>query len=220
MKQDTLNKISEFQEYTLNHVDYRIYDVTEEEIISYIQTLTNAVNSYYGSLSGNAGLIDKCSRGEFLLEFRKQIKYSKDSEFDFKWPTNFPFGYFDFSQIFYNIDSSILSTSNEIFFNAWTFPPKRSSEEDPKVELKNSLIQSWISSYSSEPGNVTPRLQAIADFCEQVGNNDNIYMFENRGDVEFMPEQADLIQLVFITRKLKATVNDFGIPAYIPTSIS
>lgn len=186
-----------------------------------MQELYTAVNSFYERDRSQL----KNSLEDLVLFVHNDI-WMRNAKFEYEFNKNFrndyPDSYFDLSKLF--VDDffvSIVNTTNEEFFNAWT--EKQIGFDNINhsgiYELdSNLLVEEWIETIPTDDSSTLENIDNLAKWCElDLQGSNMISLWENQGKILSQKDTKEIAQIIYINRKLKEMNDVLDIGLYIPT---
>ena len=128
-----------------------------------------------------------------------------------------PTGYEDFSVLFVVKSDEIMETTTATF-NAATY-----DYTDPGTGVtskKNTLLDSWTTSYTAASTAVPTSLATIASWCNGQGIGSSIQTLLQPKEVVSVPDRAELSNTIYITHKAKDVIQAYELDVMIPEVVS
>ena len=148
--------------------------------------------------------------------YRRTTKYQ--FEFDMGLSTDYPQGYNDIKQCFYQF-TELLTVTNQQFFNAFVYglPPDNPMATE-QVPLSNSYLNRWMAEITAAITGDLKNVQDLAEWCKNSGGkSDLICLFENRGVVIKQLSVKEIAIVIYRDKKLLEVVKERGLKVYIPS---
>lgn len=139
-------------------------------------------------------------------------------EFDMGLSTNYPQGYNDVEQCFYQF-TELLTVTNQQFFDAFVYgmPPDNPAATG-QVPLSNSYLDRWATEITAAITGDLKNVQDLAEWCKNSGGkSDLIALFENRGIIIKQLTVKEIATVIYRDKKLMDVVKKRGLKVYIPS---
>lgn len=170
--------------------------------------LDEAFNKYFGSnASSISSELNDTVKYLYADIMRRTMKF--ENEFDKKLPTDYPTGYYNLEECFTDF-SEIINISNEAFYNGFV--------GEAEVVTSNTYIDKWVSEFNSDAD--LNKIQALTNWCRTShGDSPMINLLEDQGNVKVLPKKEELINKIYLDRKLLIIIKLFELSTYIPTKL-
>jgi hypothetical protein len=211
-RDEIIAKIDLFRDYSIANGKYDNY-------ADKMQGLHTAVNSFYER--DRSQLKRKL---EDLVLFVHNDIWMRNAKFEYEFNKNFrndyPDSYYDFSKLFADdFFTTIINTTNEDFFNAWTEKQIGFENYTEIYELgSNSLVEEWIETIPTDDSSTLENIDNLAKWCElDLQGSNMISLWESQGKILSQKDTVEIARIIYINRKLKEVNAVFNIGLYIPT---
>lgn len=215
-KSQVIARLDELQEYSVAE-DAKRATPSEAAIRGFFTPVYAAVNTYFAAGGNVSGVLREIAQFMCFDIMRRTTKYER--EFSMGLRSDFPAGYYDISECFYQF-SQLLSVSNAEFYAAFSY----GVPVDPAggggtavVPLSNSYLTAWATELPLQPEADLARLNALNDWCQDAGDSDLVALFENQGKIIEHLELQEIARIIYVDRKLKAVIAARGLSVYVPS---
>lgn len=139
-------------------------------------------------------------------------------KFDMGLSTNYPQGYNDIEQCFYQF-TELLTVTEQQFFNAFVYGlPPNDPMATEQIPLSNPYLDRWTTEITDAVDGDLQNVQALAEWCKNSGGkSDLICLFENRGVVTNQLNVKDIATIIYRDKRLIDVVAARELPVYIPS---
>ena len=119
-------------------------------------------------------------------------------KFDMGLSTNYPQGYNDIEQCFYQF-TELLTVTEQQFFNAFVYGlPPNDPMATEQIPLSNPYLDRWTTEITDAVDGDLQNVQALAEWCKNSGGkSDLICLFENRGVVTNQLNVKDIATIIY-----------------------
>lgn len=201
--------------------ELKSYSSTKDALTEPLFTpIYSAVDSYFSG-SNVASALECAIKYLYNDITRRTTKH--EHHFDMKLPTNYPAGYFDIRECFYNF-KPLLEVSNEAFFASFVYgvPEGAGGSEEggaaEPVPISNTLLTSWTQSILAAKTGDETNINNLANWCLNSGGNcDLICLFENQGRIVESLSVKEKADIIFVERHAKEVIETLGLDVYIPS---
>lgn len=180
----------------------------------FLSPLYTAINNYFDAdLLKISGEINFMIQGMYVDIQRRNAIYENDDQFDFNHPINYPVGYSDVTECFYDF-SPIMNTSNNTFLASCSFGESETGEPTISSEVLDGWVEEINVSRESEYQNIF----TLGNWCADSGYCcDLINLLEDRGKIVSIKGRREIAEIIYINRKVLEVIRFFGLSSYIPT---
>lgn len=193
----------------------------EQYYTNLMTPVINAVNTYFSTIP--EGMIEALENYVFQTYcdiHSRSIKYEFPVE-GAGFPTDYPTGYNDIRDCFYNFDS-IISTTPEQFFNAWVegvpVDPETQLPTGENQPLSNSYLDQWESEITGAHADEVASVTAVNTWCEtNAGSLNLINLLEDQGRILDSKSMQQVANTIYNEHGLLDVLNTRGYEVYIPT---
>lgn len=202
----------------------RLKEISPSEGSSFFNPVINLVNAYYSQCSQYVANVDEAIDMMDVDIYRRNTHYEHD--WDRKMPTNYPAGYFNFWECFYDFHE-ILEVGEESFVDAWVWEqdPQPEPQPEPSPEplwhiKENTFLTHWSGVIRSWVETGSKTLDILIDWLKHSGGNYFLVSkFETRGKLISSKSRLEIAQIIYIDRHLKEVMLDLGIDGFMPSYI-
>lgn len=207
-KESVLKKISILKEYSV------AADVATGILF---EPVLMAIEKYFNS--DNAAMVqalEDVAKYMYNDIYRRTTTYQ--FEFDMGLSTNYPQGYNDIEQCFYQF-AELLTVTDQQFFNAFVYGlPPNDPMATEQIPLSNPYLDRWETEITAAIDGDLKNIQALAEWCKNSGGkSDLICLFENRGVVTKQLSVKDIATIIYRDKKLLDVARARALPVYIPS---
>lgn len=207
-KESVLKKISILKEYSV------AADVATGILF---EPVLMAIEKYFNS--DNAAMVqalEDVAKYMYNDIYRRTTTYQ--FEFDMGLSTNYPQGYNDIEQCFYQF-AELLTVTEQQFFNAFVYGlPPNDPMATEQIPLSNPYLDRWTTEITDAVDGDLQNVQALAEWCKNSGGkSDLICLFENRGVVTDQLNVKDIATIIYRDKRLIDVVAARELPVYIPS---
>ncbi len=179
----------------------------------------NTVSAYFaGSSEGLAAALEEVVQYMYNDISRRTTKY--EFEFDMHLASDFPTGYNDITECFYQFEE-LLTVSESSFFSAFVYgvPEGATSEEGgAEVPLSNPYLTRWAAEITAAITGDLENVKALAEWCKNSGGCcDLICLLENRGRIIESKSVREIAAIIYYDKKLKEVITARQLQVYLPT---
>lgn len=169
-----------------------------------------AVDGYFSADSSEmSALMEEISKFMYNDVYRRTTVY--ENNFDLHCATDFPEGYFDLTDLFYDF-AEILETTNAEFYAGWVF------DEATLEPTGNSYLSRWEEELTAAPEVEQTKVEALEQWLEVSGGScDLICLYENRGKIISKKTIPEIAEIIYTERKMKEAIENKELTTYIPT---
>ena len=132
-------------------------------------------------------------------------------------------------ECFYSFDK-IFNISNEDFFAQFVYvtqethessetPDSSTSLEVEKIIQNNFLIDEWIEDITTYKDSELDKLNELYNYLRYSDNDSYLYQIFEDFQSTLTIEKNEILEDIYIRRKVLDVINNFGITAYIPKYI-
>lgn len=192
----------------------------QSKFSSLMQPLIDAVNNYFGIVpEGMKKALDEYVFQTYCDTYSRNVIYSDPIE-DVQLPTDFPTGYDDVRQCFYQF-TSLLGVTEADFYAAWVIGVPEGGEggvtQTPEP-LNNTYLDAWTPEVTSAPQDDVSRVNAVVEWCKNAADGLIIpNLLEDQGNVVSSKEQQEIARIIYMDRGLMEVIQSRGYNVYIPT---
>lgn len=210
VKQDILDKLE------------RLKEISPDEGASFFTPLINAIDTYFTSCSGYAWNVNECVHLLSADIYRRNIVHER--EYERKMRTDYPVGYFNLWECFYNA-REILEADETEFVNSWVWEldpqpePLPEPPPEPHYHIKeNTMLTHWQSVLHSWQERGSSILDGVTDWCKHSGGNSYlVWLFEDSGHIVSQLTYRQIADIIYKDRHLKEVMSEFQIDAFMPS---
>lgn len=186
---------------------------------SLMQPVYALVNTYFGSMPEGM----KKALGDYVFQtycdlYNRNVVYS--DPVDMGLPTDFPTGYNDIRQCFYQF-ASLMSVTNAQFYAAWVMgtPEGGTGGVTPTPEpVSNTYLDSWTTELTSAPQDDVSRINNVVEWCKNASDSTNlIYLLEDQGEVKSYKDSEEIAKIIYVDHGLLEVIQSRGYNIYVPT---
>lgn len=193
----------------------------EQYYTNLMTPVINAVNTYFSTIP--EGMIEALENYVFQTYcdiHTRSIVYEFPVE-GAGFPTDYPTGYNDIRDCFYNFDS-IMSTTSEQFFSGWVegepIDPVTQLPDGEYQPLSNSYLDQWKSEITGAHGDEVESVTAVNSWCEtNAGSLNLIHLLEDQGRILNSKGTKEVANTIYNEHGLMDVLNTRGYNIYIPT---
>lgn len=176
-----------------------------------------AVEKYFnGDNAAMAQALEDVAKYMYNDIYRRTTTYQ--FEFDMGLSTNYPQGYNDIEQCFYQF-TELLTVTEQQFFNAFVYGlPPNDPMATEQIPLSNPYLDRWATEITAAIDGDLQNVQALAEWCKNSGGkSDLICLFENRGVVTKQLNVKDIAVIIYRDKRLLDVAAARALPVYIPS---
>lgn len=207
-KESVLKKINALKEYS----------VTADAATGILfEPVFVAVEKYFnGNNAAMVQALEDVAKYMYNDIYRRTTTYQ--FEFDMGLSTNYPQGYNDIEQCFYQF-AELLTVTDQQFFNAFVYGlPPNDPMATEQIPLSNPYLDRWETEITDAIDGDLQNVQALAEWCKNSGGkSDLICLFENRGVVTNQLNVKDIATIIYRDKRLIDVVAARELPVYIPS---
>lgn len=181
----------------------------------------NAVSAYFaGSSEGLAAALEDVVQYMYNDIARRVTKY--EFEFDMHLASDFPAGYNDITECFYQF-AELLTVEEGSFFNAFVYgvPEGATSEGGgavAEVPLSNPYLTRWAAEITAAITGDLENVKALAEWCKNSGGCcDLVCLLENRGRITESKSVKEIAAIIYHDKKLNEVIAARQLQVYLPT---
>jgi hypothetical protein len=200
----------------------KAYSIAQDELTGPLfSPVYSAVDSYFGGSS--AGLAQALTEVvQYMYNDLTRRSTIHEFEYEMKLPTNYPVGYNNVVDCFYNF-ASLLAMSNATLFAAFVYGvPEGAGDSEggggTEVPISNSYLTTWATEITAAVNTDLQAVQTLADWCKNSGgNSDLICLLENQGRIVSQLKQKEKARTIYLDRKVLEVITARNLSVYIPT---
>lgn len=140
-------------------------------------------------------------------------------EFDMYLANDFPTGYNDITECFYQFEE-LLAVSESSFFNAFVYgaPDGAAGEGTTGAPLSNPYLDRWVAEITAALDSDLANVKALAEWCKNSGGCcDLVCLFENRGRTLESKTVKEIAAMIYHDKKLKEVIIARQLIVYLPS---
>lgn len=200
----------------------KAYSINQDSVVEPLFGSTySAVDTYFDS--SNAGLSSAlCELVQYMYNDLSRRSTTHEFEYEMNLPTNYPRGYNNIVECFYQF-TSLLNVSNEQFFAAFVYgvPEGAGGDEGGAAEpvpISNSYLTAWAAEIASAAATDLQAVKNLAAWCRDSGGNcDMVCLLEDQGRIISQQKREQKARTIYLDRRLKEVVEALQLDVYIPT---
>lgn len=209
---DVLQKLNVLKDYSV------VADPATESLFAPVYS---AVTSYFNSGgNGLAAALEDVVKYMYNDIARRVTKY--EFEFDMHLASDFPAGYNDITECFYQF-AELLTVEEGSFFNAFVYgvPEGATSEGGgavAEVPLSNPYLTRWAAEITAAITGDLENVKALAEWCKNSGGCcDLVCLLENRGRITESKSVKEIAAIIYHDKKLNEVIAARQLQVYLPT---
>lgn len=137
-------------------------------------------------------------------------------EFDMYLANDFPTGYNDITECFYQFEE-LLAVSESSFFNAFVYEGATEAGA-AAIPQSNPYLDRWTAEITAALDNDLANVKALAEWCKNSGGCcDLVCLFENRGRTLESKTVKEIAAMIYHDKKLKEVITARQLIVYLPS---
>lgn len=138
-------------------------------------------------------------------------------EFDMYLASDFPTGYNDITECFYQF-KELLAVSESSFFNAFVYGAPEGGEGAAAMPQSNPYLDRWAAEITAALDSDLANVQKLAEWCKNSGGCcDLVCLLENRGRILESKSVKEIAAMIYHDKKLKEVIIARHLIVYLPS---
>lgn len=206
-KETVLRKFERLKAYSVaaNNLTAALFAPVETVITSYFD----------GNTAGLSAALEDVVKYMYNDVSRRTTVH--EFEYDMKLPNDFPVGYNDITECFYQFEE-LLTVSESSFFNAFVYAEGATGEGAAAIPQSNPYLDRWAAEITTAITGDLENVKALAEWCKNSGGCcDLVCLLENRGRTLESKSVKEIAAIIYYDKKLHEVITARQLEVYLPT---
>lgn len=178
---------------------------------TFFTPVENATSVYFITVRGGKNVFNSTVEAVYNDIYRRTVQY--EHIFPVHYPEDYPVGYDNFWECFYNF-AEIIDIDSATFNTGWYYGPGEIEGEE--VLQGNTYLDEWLNNITTWTSIGVSKLQTLIDWCEGVGPLSYLVaIIEDRGKLLYAKPREEIAHIIYTDRHLKQIITDFEVDAYV-----